>query len=69
MSNLTHLFKVGQKVRTLWEGDFGLPSTWHNGTVKETYADHIIIDVEGISNHCWYEEGLNLDTVYPIYNF
>lgn len=35
-----------------------------NGTVKETYEDHIIIDVPEISDHMWYEEGLNIGDVY-----
>ena len=46
MSNLTHLFSVGQEVRCNFDGSF------HKGTVKETYEDHIIIDVPEISAHC-----------------
>lgn len=52
MSNLMHLFKVNQKVKCNVDGKF------FNGTVKETYEDHIIIDVPEISDHMWYEEGL-----------
>lgn len=63
MSNLTHLFRVGQKVRVL------LDDKLHNGTVTETYSDHIIVDVVGISDHCWFESGFNLGDVYPAYNF
>ena len=63
MSNLTHLFKVNQKVKCKLDGKF------YNGTVKETYADHIIIDVPEISDHCYFEEGFNMDCVYPEYNF
>lgn len=63
MNNLTHLFHVGQKVRCNMDGIF-----W-DGTVKETYPDHIIVDVPHLSDHCWYEEGFNLDTIYPVYNF
>lgn len=63
MANLTHLFKIGQKVRVNCDGKF------FNGTVKETHEDHIIVDVPEISNHMYYEEGFNLDTVYPEYNF
>ena len=40
-----------------------------DGTVKETYPDHIIVDVPDISDHCYYEEGFNADCVYPDYNF
>ena len=39
------------------------------GTVKETYEDHIIVDVPGISDHCYFENGFNMDCVYPDYNF
>ena len=63
MSNLTRLFKVGQKVKCSMDGKL------HSGTVKETYTDHIIVDVPGISNHCWFENGFNMDCVYPEYNF
>ena len=63
MSNLTRLFKVGQKVKCSMDGKL------HSGTVKETYTDHIIVDVPGISNHCWFENGFNMDCVYPDYNF
>ena len=41
----------------------------YDGTVKETYTEHIIVDVPGISNHCWFENGFNIGDVYPDYNF
>ena len=63
MSNLTHLFKVGQKVKCNFDG------TLHSGIVKETYTDHIIVAVPDISDHCYFEEGFNMDCVYPDYNF
>lgn len=63
MSNLIHLFKVNQKVKCK------LDNKLYNGTVKETYTDHIIIDVPEISDHCYFEEGFNMDCVYPEYNF
>lgn len=63
MANLTHLFKVNQEVKVDFEG------TFYPGTVKETYEDHIIVDVPEISDHMWYEEDLNLDKVFPEYNF
>ena len=63
MSNLTHLFKVGQKVRCNMDG------TFYNGTVKETYTDHIIVDIPKICDHCWFEHGFNIGDVYPDYNF
>lgn len=63
MANLTHLFKVGQKVRCKLDGVF------NKGTVKETFVDHIIVDIPQISDHCWFEEGWNIGDVYPEYNF
>lgn len=63
MTNLTHLFKVNQKVKVRCDGKF------YDGTVKETCEDHIIVDVPKISNHMWYEKDFNLDNVYPEYNF
>lgn len=66
MANLTHLFKVGQAVKVKADT---YDNTLYNGTVKETYPDHIIVDVPEISDHMWYEEDLNLDWVYPDYNF
>ena len=62
MANLTHLFKVGQKVKCRLDGEM------FKGTVREVYADHIIVDVPGVSDHCWFENGLNMGDVYPDYN-
>lgn len=53
MANLIHLFKVGQEVRCNMDG------TFYKGTVKETYTDHIIVDIPEISDHCWFENNLN----------
>lgn len=63
MANLTHLFSTGQKVRCKLDGAF------YKGTVKETFADHIIVDIPQISDHCWFEEGWNIEDVYPECNF
>ena len=63
MSNLMHLFKVGQKVKCSMDGKL------HSGTVKEIYIDHIIVDVPDISDHCYFENGFNMNCVYPEYNF
>ena len=63
MSNLTRLFKVGQKVKCSMDGKL------HSGTVKETYTDHIIVNVPDISDHCYFENGFNISDVYPEYNF
>ena len=63
MSDLTHLFKIGQKVKCSMDGKL------HSGIVKETYTDHIIVDVPDISDHCYFENGFNMDCVYSEYNF
>lgn len=63
MADLRHLFKVGQPVRC------SLDSSIYKGTVKEVYNDHIIVDIPDVSDHCWFESGFNLDSVYPEYNF
>lgn len=63
MSDLRHIFKIGQKVKCNFDG------TFYEGVVKETYADHIIVDVPDISDHCYFEEGFNIDCVFPDYNF
>lgn len=63
MSDLTHLFSVGEKVRCKVDDSF------YNGIVKETYMNHIIVDVPEISDHMWYENGVNIGDVYPENNF
>lgn len=63
MANLEHLFSVGQKVKCKLDGVF------YKGKIKETYDDHIIVDIPQISDHCWFEEGWNIGGVYPEYNF
>ena len=61
--DLSHIFKVGQKVKCR------LDDRMHKGTVKEVYNDHIIVDVPGISDHCWFETDFNIEDVYTEYNF
>ena len=63
MANLKHLFKVGQNVRCNMDG------TFYKGTVKEIYTDHIIVYIPEISDDRWFEEGFNMDCVYPEYDF
>ncbi len=63
MSDLTHLYHTGQRVHC------NLDRIMYMGTVKEVYTDHIIVDIPEVSDHCWFEEGLNMDCVYPEYNF
>ena len=62
MSNLTHIFKVNQKVRVIMDG------TFYKATVKETHEDHIIVDVPEISDHCYFDNSF-IGDVYPEYNF
>lgn len=57
------LFTIGQPVRCR------LDEKYYKGTVKETYPDHIIVDIPEISKHCWFENDFNMDCVYPEYNF
>ncbi len=68
MADLTHLYSVGQKVKCRFS-DFETRQRFLDGTVTETAPDHLIIDVPEVSDHCWYEEGVNLDCVFPSYNF
>lgn len=63
MADLTHLLKVGQKVKCKFDNKL------YGGTVKEVYSDHIIVDVPKVSDHCWFESDFNMDCVYPDYNF
>lgn len=63
MANLTHLFKVNQKVKCNMDGKL------YSGIVKEIHTDHIIVDIPDVSDHCWFEEGFNIECVYPEHNF
>ena len=67
MSDLTHLFKVGQKV-TYRNNDFDAVKRNIPCIVKETYPDHIIITDTETNTDLWIEEGFNMDCVYPEYN-
>lgn len=67
MSDLTHIFSIGQKVKCAFYDEFEV--IMYNGRVKEVYEDHIIVDVPKVSDHCWFEKDFNIDSVYPDYNF
>ena len=67
MANLTHLFKIGENVKYV-VNDFD-EKRIYDGTVKEVAADHVLVDIPEISDHMWFEEGMNLDMLYPAYNF
>lgn len=62
MANLTHLFTPNQKVKCRMDGKL------YDGTVTETYEDHIIVNIPEISDHCWFENDLNMDNVFPEYD-
>ena len=62
MSNLKHLLKVNQQVKIKLDGRL------YSGIVTKTENDHIIVSVDGISDHLYFEQGFNLDAVYPAYN-
>lgn len=64
MANLTHLFKIGQKVRCK-NDDFDAVEKFDDGIVKEVHEDHIIINLTELDVDMYYEEGFNLDMVYP----
>lgn len=68
MANLAHLFHVGQKVK-IRNGDFDSLQKFDNGIVKEAHEDHIIVTETKTNTDGWYEEGLNIDMLYPEYNF
>ena len=68
MSDLTHLFKVGQKVRYM-NTDFDAVNIAIPCVVKETYPDHLIITDLETNTDLWIEPGFNLGCVYPEYNW
>ena len=68
MANLSHLFKVGQKVK-IKNDDFDAVQKFNNGVVKATYADHIIVTNTDYNVDGWYEENFNIDCIFPEYNF
>ena len=69
MADLTHLWKIGQKV--VWvvdEWDTVTPLRY-KGTIKEVYPDHVIVDIPDVCDGCFFEQGFNMDTLYPEYDF
>ena len=68
MANLAHLFHVGQKVR-ISNNDFDSLQKWDDGVIKEAHEDHIIVTETKTNTDGWYEEGFNIDLIYPDYNF
>ena len=68
MADLTHLFKVGQHVKYK-NDDFDAVKKFISCIVKETYPDHIIITDTETNTDLWCEEGLNMDCVFPDYEY
>lgn len=68
MSDLSHLFKVGQAV-LLRDDSFDALECFMPCTVKETASDYIIITDDKTQTDFYIESGFNLDLVYPAYNF
>ncbi len=62
MSNLLNLFKNGETVKCRLDGKIFV------GVVKEIHDNHIIVDVPEISDHCRFENGVNMNCVFPKYN-
>lgn len=69
MTDLTHLFKIGQKVKIKNEQDFTNKVYFDDGEIIETYPDHIIVKNIKYDVNGWYEEGFNIGEIYPDYNF
>ena len=67
-ADITHLFKVGQKV-IFRNNDFDAIRRNISCVVKEVYKDNAIITDIETDTDLWIEEGLNMDCVYPDYNF
>lgn len=68
MSDLSHLLKVGQKVKYR-KDDFDAIKRFSDCIVKKVYSDHAIITDLETDTDLWVEEGINMDCVYPDYNF
>ena len=60
MANLTHIFRIGQTVKVKLDGKLYI------GTVTQTDTNHIIVNIDGMN--LWFENGFNIDKVYPAYN-
>ena len=67
MADLTHLWKVGQRVR-IRSNDSEMQE-WLTGYVQEVYSDHLIVHCNEIGHNMWFEKDMNLGDLYPEYNF
>lgn len=59
MIDVVNKLDIGTKVICNFDG------IKYNGIVKEKYDDHIIVDVEGISDHCYIDKD-NEDMIISI---
>ena len=57
---LTTSFHVGQEVLCRMD------HRPYKRIVRKVEKDHILVDIPGISDHCRFEPGFNLDWVRPI---
>lgn len=66
MSDLTHLFKIGQIVKIQDENN---AAVFANGVVKETHKDYIIVTNTDDNTDGRYAERQGIGRIYPDYNF
>lgn len=62
MTDLRHLFRKGQFVKCSLDGER------FRGIVETVSENYILVNIPGISDHCRFEPGVNLDCVFPEYN-
>ena len=68
MTNLTHLFKVGQKVKVK-NNDFDAREKFSDAVVTLVEEDHVIARELETDTSLHFYEGINLEMVFPDYNF
>ena len=68
MTNLTHLFKVGQKVKVK-NDDFDAREKFSDAVVTLVEEDHVIARELETDTKLHFYEGINLEMVFPDYNF
>ena len=59
-------FHVGQEVKYYTTDSPFEKVTEFSGTVKEIHKDHMIVDIDGLSDHCRFEPGFNLNQLIPV---
>lgn len=59
-------FCVGQKVKYYTTNEPFKTVAQFSGTVKEIHKDYMIVDVDGLSDHCRFEPDFNLHQLVPI---